>query len=120
MGGTAGIAKLVGNALTDAGFQVDVLPAPEVANLGPYDAVVAVSVRWVRPRRTDPATWSHHLDPESLAGLAKGLYGAVPPIVLVSVAAGSFTAGDRLSAALERALPEVVELVADVVTGQRA
>ena len=40
MGGPAGIAELVGNALTDAGFQVDVRPAPEVANLGPYDAVV--------------------------------------------------------------------------------
>jgi hydrogenase maturation protease len=78
----------------------------------------AVSVRRVQPRRTDPATWSHHLDPESLAGLAKHLYGAVPPIVLVSVAAGSFTGGDRLSAALERALPEVVEVVADVVSSQ--
>ena len=48
----------------------------------------AVSVRRVEPRRIDPATWSHHLDPESLAGLAKDLYGGVPPIVLVSVAAG--------------------------------
>jgi hypothetical protein len=37
--------------------------------------------------------------------------------VLVSVAAGSLAEGDRLSAALERALPEVVEVVADVVTG---
>jgi hydrogenase maturation protease len=80
----------------------------------------AVSVRRVQPRRTDPATWSHRLAPESLAGLAKDLYGAVPPIVLVSVAAGSFAGGDRLSGALERALPEVVEVVADVVSGQRA
>ena len=40
MGGTAGIAELVGNALTDAGFQVEVRPAPEVADLGPYDAVI--------------------------------------------------------------------------------
>jgi menaquinone-dependent protoporphyrinogen oxidase len=40
MGGTAGIAELVGNALTDAGFQVDVRPAPEVANLDPYNAVI--------------------------------------------------------------------------------
>lgn len=78
----------------------------------------AVLVRRVQPRRTDPATWSHHLDPESLAGLAKDLYGAVPPIVLVSVAAGSFAGGDRLSGALERALPEVVEAVADIVSGQ--
>jgi hydrogenase maturation protease len=78
----------------------------------------AVSVRRVQPRWPAPAAWSHHLDPESLAGLAKALYGAVPPIVLVSVAAGSFTGGDRLSGALERALPEVVEVVADVVSGQ--
>jgi hydrogenase maturation protease len=80
----------------------------------------AVSVRRVQPRRPAPAAWSHRLAPESLAGLAKDLYGAVPPIVLVSVAAGSFAGGDRLSGALERALPEVVEVVADVVRGQRA
>jgi hydrogenase maturation protease len=78
----------------------------------------AVSVRRVQQRRTETATWSHHLDAESLAGLAKDLYGAVPPIVLVSVAAGSFAEGDRLSGALERALPEVVEVVADVVAGR--
>jgi menaquinone-dependent protoporphyrinogen oxidase len=40
MGGTRGIAELVGDALTDAGFQVDVRPAPEVSGLDPYDAVV--------------------------------------------------------------------------------
>ena len=77
-----------------------------------------VSVRRVQPRRSETTTWSHHLDPESLAGLAKDLYGAAPPIVLVSVAVGSLAEGDRLSDALERALPEVVEAVADVVTGQ--
>ena len=75
-------------------------------------------VRRVRPRPPTPATWSHHLDPETLAGLAEALYGSVPPIVLVSVAAGSLAASDRLSAALERALPEVVEVVAAVVTGR--
>jgi hydrogenase maturation protease len=78
----------------------------------------AVSVRRVQPRRTKTATWSHHLDAESLAGLAKDLYGAVPPIVLVSVAAESFADGDGLSGALEQALPEVVEVVAEVVAGQ--
>jgi hydrogenase maturation protease len=78
----------------------------------------SLSVRQVRPRPPTSATWSHHLDPETLAGLAEVLYGFVPPIVLVSVAAGSLAEGDRLSVALERALPEVVEVVADVVTGQ--
>jgi hydrogenase maturation protease len=79
----------------------------------------AVSVRRVQPRRTETATWSHHLTPESLAGLAEALYGAVPPIVLVSVAAGSFADGDRLSGALQQALPEVVEVVTDVVSQPR-
>jgi hypothetical protein len=78
----------------------------------------SLSVRRVQPRPPTPATWSHHLDPETLAGLAETLYGFVPPIVLVSVAAGSLAEGDCLSVALERALPEVVEVVADVVTGQ--
>jgi menaquinone-dependent protoporphyrinogen oxidase len=40
MGGTAGIAQLVGDALADAGFQVDAGSAPEVTDLGSYDAVV--------------------------------------------------------------------------------
>jgi Ni,Fe-hydrogenase maturation factor len=73
----------------------------------------------VEPRPAAAATWSHHLDPETLTELATALYGAVPPIVLVSVAGASFAEGDRLSAALERALPEVVEVVAGLVTGKQ-
>jgi hydrogenase maturation protease len=77
----------------------------------------SVRVRKVEPCPAAPATWSHHLDPETLGGLAAALYGAVPPIVLVSVAAASLAEGDRLSGTLEAALPELVEVVADVVTG---
>ena len=39
MGGTAGIAELVGQALTDAGFQADVRPVSEVDRIEAYDAV---------------------------------------------------------------------------------
>jgi hydrogenase maturation protease len=78
----------------------------------------SVAVRQIEPRPATPATWSHHLDPETLAGLAQTLYGAVPPIVLVSVAAATFAEGDGLSSALQQALPEVVEVVAGIVTGQ--
>jgi hydrogenase maturation protease len=77
-----------------------------------------VSVRRLRPRREGAPGWSHHLDPEALAGLAGALYGAVPPMVLVSVGAASFADGDRLSPALRRALPGVVEAVARVVEEQ--
>ena len=78
----------------------------------------SVVLRRVRPRRPVPAGWSHHLDPESLAGLAEALYGAAPPVVLVGVAAASLAPGDRLSAPLERTLPDVAELVVRVATGQ--
>lgn len=40
MGGTAGIAELIGDALTDAGLQADVRPVAEVSQLDRYDAVV--------------------------------------------------------------------------------
>ena len=78
----------------------------------------SLSVRRVEPHPATPATWSHHLDPEALADLAEALYGAAPPMVLVSVAAGSFAGDDRLSVPLRRALPEVVEAVAGVITGR--
>jgi hydrogenase maturation protease len=77
----------------------------------------SLSVRRIEPRPATPATWSHHLGPETLADLAEGLYGAVPPMVLVSVAAGSFTEDDGLSVPLQQALPEVVEAVAEAITG---
>jgi hydrogenase maturation protease len=79
----------------------------------------SLSIRRIGPHPATPATWSHHLDPETLAGLAETLYGAVPPIVLVSVGAGSLAEGDGLSSPLQQVLPEVVEVVAGVVTGQR-
>ena len=78
-----------------------------------------ILVRRVQPRPPGPATWSHHLDPETLAGLAEALYGEAPPVVLVGVGAGSLATGDRLSDAPERALPELVEVVLAVAGGGR-
>ena len=50
-------------------------------------------------------------------GLAEALYGAAPPVVLVAVAAASVAPRDRLSGPLERALPEVAEVVVRVAGG---
>jgi hydrogenase maturation protease len=79
----------------------------------------SISVRRIGSPSPTPITWSHHLTPETLAGLADALYGAVPPIVLVSVAAESFAEGDGLSSALKQALPDVVEVIVGVVTGEQ-
>jgi hydrogenase maturation protease len=71
----------------------------------------SIRVRRVRPRRSAPASWSHHLDPEALAGLAEALYGAAPPVVLVEVAAASLAPGGNLSPPLERVVPDVMQVV---------
>ena len=78
-------------------------------------AAGSVAVRSIQPRRDSPLSWSHHLDPAALAGLADALYDHVPPMVLISVGGAAFTVADRLSPAVQRALPEVVERVARVV-----
>ena len=79
----------------------------------------SVAVRSIQPRRDSLLSWSHHLDPAALAGLAQALYDHVPPIVLISVAGAAFADGDRLSPALQRVLPEVVERVTRVVQEHR-
>jgi menaquinone-dependent protoporphyrinogen oxidase len=55
LGGTAGIAELIGQALTDAGIQADVRPVSEVDRIEAYDAVLVggalYSGRWHREAR---------------------------------------------------------------------
>ncbi len=76
-----------------------------------------VTVRRVRPGPGSSArpAWSHHLDPATLVELAGALYGSVPPVFVVSAGVGSCEAGERLSPALQRALPRVVDTVAGIV-----
>lgn len=40
MGGTKGLAEMVGSALTDLGHDADVVSAGDVADVRPYDAVI--------------------------------------------------------------------------------
>jgi Ni,Fe-hydrogenase maturation factor len=74
-----------------------------------------VTVRRVAPAGPPGPAWSHRLDPPGLVGLAGVLYGAVPPVFLVSAAVARCEVGERLSPALERALPRVVDAVAGIV-----
>ena len=66
------------------------------------------------------STWSHHLDPESLVGLAVQLYGRAPAVYTVGVGVASLEAGDRLSPAVEAALPGIVEAVVAIIGGPAA
>jgi len=69
----------------------------------------------VEPAEDTATTWSHHLDPPSLVGLAVELYGRAPEVYTLGVGIASLEAGDRLSPAVESALPAIVEAVAALV-----
>lgn len=66
--------------------------------------------------------WSHKVIPSGLVDLAGELYGQVPAVFLVSVGVESLSFGDRLSPAVEAALPRLVDAVAKLAedwTSQR-
>lgn len=59
---------------------------------------------------------SHHLTPATLLALARELGGAAPQAFVVSVGVQSLEVGDRLSAAVVAALPQVVDVVVGLVS----
>ena len=64
-------------------------------------------------------TWSHHLDPASLMGLAVELYGSAPDVYTVGVGVASLEAGDELSPVVRSALPRIAEVVATLIDDHR-
>ena len=81
------------------------------------DVPGAVSARHVDPAGAGGSASSHHLEPADLVALALELYGAAPAAFAVSVGAAALDVGDRLSPAVERALPDAVEAIARIVAG---
>lgn len=71
-----------------------------------------------------PVAFTHHLSPAALLDLSSELYGACPKAYLVSICGESFEAGESLSTAVERRLPELKtrlrELIADVLSRSMA
>lgn len=77
------------------------------ASLG--DTPGRVSIREVAP--ASGPSWSHHLRPEDVVGLARALFGAAPQVFLVTVAGARFGYGTQLSPAVSDSLPRVLTVV---------
>ena len=60
--------------------------------------------------------WSHGMTPGTLAGLSTALYGRVPPLEVVTVAAASFAMDEHLSAPVSAAVPLAADTVATALT----
>jgi menaquinone-dependent protoporphyrinogen oxidase len=112
MGGTAGLAEMIGRALEERAVSVEVRPAAEVTSVGPYDAVIVGGAlyagRWHRSARgfvrrlrgelRDVPVWFFSSGP--LGDLASDHH--IPPVLQVRVlmrqvgARGHKTFGGRL------------------------
>ena len=77
------------------------------ASLG--DTPGCVSIREVAP--APGPSWSHHLRPEDVVGLAQALFGATPQVFLVTVTGAHFGYGTQLSPAVSSCVPKVLAIV---------
>lgn len=62
----------------------------------------------------------HHLNPHTLIGAARDWFGVSPQAILVTIGVTDFAAGEALSPALNEALPQIVELVAELAGEESA
>jgi len=63
--------------------------------------------------------FTHHFHPGVLLTMAKHLFGRCPRTFIISVVGESFACGETLSPAVQRALPAVQKLVADLLAGRK-
>jgi hydrogenase maturation protease len=64
------------------------------------------------------SAFSHQLDPLTLLGLARTLYGHAPAAVVVSVGVASLEVGEGLSPVVEAAVPAIADAVAALVASR--
>ena len=78
-----------------------------------------IQVQPLVPATTASQPLTHHLDAGALLALALALYGACAETTQISVSGASFDHGERLSPAVEAALPALLERVGQLVGGSR-
>jgi hydrogenase maturation protease len=128
------VERLAADAAEAADGRVEVVACqqltPELAErVSQYDPVIFVDARaGGRPgrvtwRAVEPAgpdlAFSHQVEPGLLLAWSGALYGARPAVYLLTVEGADFGFGQRLSPAVERALPKVLRRIAALLAGQR-
>ncbi len=78
-----------------------------------------VSVRHVEASGDADPSMTHHLEPQSLLGLALGLFGAAPPTVVISIGVRSLEVGEQLTPEVEAGVADATRVVIDLVEEQR-
>jgi hydrogenase maturation protease len=78
-----------------------------------------VVVRWLDGPSDVGTAMTHHVEPESLLGLASGLFGAAPPAVLVSIGVRSLEVDEGLTPEVQVAVSRAAAIVLDLVEEHR-
>jgi len=86
---------------------------------GVGEAPGEVSVRRLEPTEDPGGAWTHHVDPAGIAGLARELYGAVPPVIVISIGPASLEVGETLSDVVAASVTRAADLVATIVEAHR-
>lgn len=86
---------------------------------GVGEAPGEVSMRRLEPTDDSGGAWTHHVDPAGIAGLARELYGAAPPVIMISIGPASLEVGETLSDVVAASVTRAADLVATVVEAHR-
>jgi hydrogenase maturation protease len=78
-----------------------------------------LSCQPIIPDASLPCTFSHHLTPLNLLGLAQRLYGTCPQAIVFSMCSRSFGYGEELSAPVAAALPELIGRIRTLVSRRK-
>jgi len=115
----AGATVLTGHQLTPE-LAFDASRASLVVLVDAEDGLAPgeVSVRRLEAPGGDEASGpplTHHLDPAGLLGLARVLFGAAPPLVVVGIGTASMELGEGLTPEVDAAVGRAADAVAAIV-----
>ncbi|HYO43217.1 MAG TPA: hydrogenase maturation protease [Candidatus Limnocylindrales bacterium] len=90
-----------------------------LVDAGVGEAPGEVSMRRLEPSDEAGGAWTHHVDPAGIVGLARELFGAAPPVVMISIGPATLELGESLSRTVADAVTRAADLVATVVEAHR-
>lgn len=77
-----------------------------------------ITCQKVMPEPLTPTSFSHHLAPGIVVGMAQELYGRVPPTFLLTIVGEDFGMGEGLSTAVGQKLPHLIHKATHLLTNQ--
>jgi hydrogenase maturation protease len=88
--------------------------APQAANTHP-GAIAIVEIAKEETKQVGKSPFHHHFSPTSLLALTAQLYGVRPRAFIATLTGEDFGPGERLSAAVEQAMPEFLAQIEKVI-----